>query len=139
MPRPPPRRNRRSMGNNRKKVLVVDDQAIIRRVVRAYLETVRGLEVSEAGNGLEAVKLLLASDFDLIITDMIMPEMTGLELLGYLRSDPKLAAVPVIMLTSQEDEPDRRKAAALGVKDYLIKPFNPLAIKAVVDRCFPKD
>jgi len=62
------------MENNRKKVLIVDDQAIIRRVVRAYLETVRGLEVSEAENGLEAVKLLLASDFDLIIADMIMPE-----------------------------------------------------------------
>lgn len=126
------------MENSKQRVLVVDDQAIIRRLLRAYLETVRQCEVAEAENGLEAVNLLLASRFDLLITDLMMPEMTGLELLYYVRNSPEVAALPVIMLTSQEDEPDRRKAVALGVNNYLVKPFNPLTMKEALERCLPR-
>lgn len=126
------------MENDKQRVLLVDDQAIIRRLLRTYLETVRRCEVTEAENGLEAVNMLLSSRFDLLITDLMMPEMTGLELLYYVRNSPEVAALPVIMLTSQEDEPDRRKAAALGVNSYLVKPFNPLTMKEAVERCLPR-
>jgi two-component system chemotaxis response regulator CheY len=117
-----------------RRALIVDDQASIRRVVRTYLEMVQKCEVCEAENGVDAIKQLLASRFDLIITDLVMPEMTGLELLGYVRRHDTLRQIPVIMLTSQGDETDRRKALALGVNDYLVKPFAPLSMKPVVEK-----
>jgi two-component system chemotaxis response regulator CheY len=122
------------MPRTSRKALVVDDQSSIRRIVRAYLETIQKCEVTEAENGVEAIKQLLASPVDLIITDLVMPEMTGLELLGYVRRHQALRAIPVIMLTSQGDETDRRKAFALGVNDYLVKPFTPQAMKPVLDK-----
>lgn len=117
-----------------RRTLIVDDQASIRRVVRAYLETVQKCEVAEAVSGVDAIRLLTRSSFDLIITDLVMPEMTGLELLGYVRRHAAFRQIPVIMLTSQGDETDRRKAIALGVNDYLVKPFAPLSMKAVVEK-----
>ena len=117
-----------------RRTLIVDDQASIRRVVRAYLETVQKCEVAEAVNGVDAIRQLMRSSFDLIITDLVMPEMTGLELLGYVRRHAAFRQIPVIMLTSQGDETDRRKAIALGVNDYLVKPFAPLSMKAVVEK-----
>lgn len=122
------------MARKSRKALVVDDQPNIRRVVRAYLETVQKCEVTEAENGVDAIKKLLESPVDLIITDLVMPEMTGLELLGYVRRHESFRHIPVIMLTSQGDETDRRKALALGVNDYLVKPFAPLSMKPVVEK-----
>lgn len=117
-----------------RRALVVDDQPSIRRVVRAYLETVQRCNVIEAVNGIDAIKQLLGNRFDLIITDLVMPEMTGLELLGYIRRHEQFRHIPVIMLTSQDDETDRRKAVALGVSDYLVKPFVPLSMKPLVEK-----
>src|SRR5689334_19686446 len=128
------RKGRPSMARKSRKALVVDDQPNIRRVVRAYLETVQKCEVTEAENGVDAIKKLLESPVDLIITDLVMPEMTGLELLGYVRRHESFRHIPVIMLTSQGDETDRRKALALGVNDYLVKPFAPLSMKPVVEK-----
>lgn len=122
------------MNKKKTKVLLVDDQTVVRGVLRAYMETILQCSVSEAANGLEAVKLLVSTDFDLIITDLVMPEMTGLELIGYLKKDPRLNRIPVIMLTSQEEEADRRKAAAFGVSEYLVKPFNPVSMRSVLAR-----
>lgn len=117
-----------------RRALIVDDQADIRRVVRVYLETVHKCEVVEAVNGIDAIKQLLDGRFDVIITDLVMPEMTGLELVGYVRRHDALRSIPIVMLTSQGDDTDRRKAAALGVNDYLIKPFAPLAMKPVIEK-----
>jgi two-component system chemotaxis response regulator CheY len=122
------------MPRKSRKTLVVDDQPNIRRVVRAYLETVQKCEVIEAENGVDAIKKLLEAPVDLIITDLVMPEMTGLELVGYLRRHESFRQIPIIMLTSQGDETDRRKALALGVNDYLVKPFAPLSMKPVVEK-----
>lgn len=122
------------MPRDSRRALVVDDQPNIRRVVRAYLETVHKCEVIEAGNGVEAIKQLLDATVDLIITDLVMPEMTGLELVGYVRRHESLRGVPIVMLTSQGDEMDRRKAIALGVNDYLLKPFAPLSMKPVIEK-----
>lgn len=119
---------------NSRRALVVDDQPSIRRVVRAYLETVQRCHVTEAVNGVDAIKHLLGHSFDLIITDLVMPEMTGLELLGYVRRHEQFRHIPVIMLTSQDDETDRRKALALGVSDYLVKPFAPMSMKPLVEK-----
>ena len=117
-----------------RRALIVDDQPNIRRVVRLYLETVHKCEVIEADNGVDAIKQLLEAAVDLIITDLVMPEMTGLELVGYVRRHHSLHAIPIVMLTSQGDEVDRRKALALGVNDYLIKPFAPLSMKPVIEK-----
>lgn len=116
------------------RVLVVDDQADIRRVLKAYLESVHGSQVTEAVNGLDALAKLSAAAFDLIITDLIMPEMNGLELVGSLRRNPRLMAIPVIVFTSQGEEKDRQKAAAFGVKDYVLKPFTPQTLRPVIEK-----
>ena len=119
---------------NSRKALIVDDQPSMRRVVRAYLETVQHCAVIEAVNGIDAIKHLLGHRVDLIITDLVMPEMTGLELLGYVRRHQQFRHIPVIMLTSQDDDTDRRKAMALGVSDYLVKPFAPSTMKPLVEK-----
>src|SRR5690348_10120427 len=99
----PTRKAGRSMPRSSRNVLIVDDQPSIRRVVRAYLETVQKCHVTEAENGVDAIKKLIDGSFDVIITDLVMPEMTGLELLGYVRRHDQFRHLPVIMLTSQGD------------------------------------
>lgn len=116
------------------KILVVDDQASIREIVRAYLETVHQCRVVEAVDGVDAVKKLLGETFDLVVTDLVMPGMNGLELVGYLRRDKAFKHLPVIMMTSQGEEKERRKAQALGVNDYLVKPFEPMSMDPLVQK-----
>ncbi|MBI4425942.1 MAG: response regulator [Elusimicrobia bacterium] len=118
-------------------VLIVDDQANVRGIVRAFLETVHGCAVVEATDGLDAVARLAAAEFDLVISDLVMPRMTGLELLGHIRRDRKRRALPVVLLTSQGDEKERRKAQALGVSAYLLKPFDPKALQPLLERLLP--
>lgn len=122
------------MTQKKHNILVVDDQPDIRRVVRAYLETALGCAVAEAGDGLEAVARLREADYDLVICDLVMPGMTGLELAGWIRRDQRLRRLPIVMLTSQGEERDRRRAAALGVDEYLVKPFDPLSLGPVLKR-----
>lgn len=120
------------------RVLVVEDALDLRRVVRAYLETALRCEVQEAADGIEALERLSSGTFDLVLSDLLMPRMTGLELLSVIRRNPSTAGLPVILLTAQEEESERSKALALGVNDYLLKPFSPQALRPVVERLLPR-
>ncbi|MCL5057552.1 MAG: response regulator transcription factor [Actinobacteria bacterium] len=115
-------------------LLVVDDEVKIRDLVRAYLEK-EGFAVDEAGSGLEALEKINGAEFDLIIMDLMMPGMDGLELCREIR---KKSDVPVIMLTARGDEIDRVLGLELGADDYIVKPFSPrelvARIKAVLRR-----
>ncbi len=117
-----------------KLILIVDDEARMRRFMQMNLD-LEGYRVIEAGNGLEAIDRVRENLPDLVLLDVMMPEMDGFEALRIIR---ETATVPVIMLTVRNDESDKVKGLELGADDYVTKPFSPreLAsrIKAVLRR-----
>jgi len=106
----------------RSRVLIVDDSMSVRRAVATLLED-HGYEVALARDGLEAVKSMDVSRPDVLLTDLEMPNMNGLELAAHVRSRPELAELPVIMITSRSMDKHRRQAMASGVNTYLTKPY----------------
>lgn len=115
-----------------KKVLVVDDEVFIRRMIEARLR-VAGVTVIEAENGVDAVKKTISERPDLIIMDVMMPKMDGFQACEAIRSNPEISGTPILMLTARGQQIDVEKAMALGILEYITKPFSPkeLADKVV--------
>ena len=111
------------------RILVVDDEERIINFLRTKLKA-SGHEVLTAGNGLEGLEQAQAQEPDLIVLDLLMPKMDGLEMLKELRS---FSAVPVIILTAKGADADRIKGLQLGADDYLPKPFNPDELVARIE------
>jgi len=103
-------------------VMVVDDSITVRRVTQRLLER-NGMRVLTARDGLDAVGLLQDNVPDIILLDIEMPRMDGYEVAAHVRNDPRLADVPIIMITSRVGEKHRARAIELGVNDYLGKPY----------------
>jgi two-component system chemotaxis response regulator CheY len=108
------------------KILVVEDSPSM----RAYLTTViegeaasSPLEIVEASSGFEALKTLPHHQFDAILTDINMPDINGLELVSFLKNHPVYKTIPVMVISTESSEEDRKRAAALGAEEYLVKPF----------------
>ena len=118
---------------SRKLVLVADDQEPIRTMLKMSLEFM-GYEVAVAENGKVLLALARERVPDLIITDVMMPEMTGYEALEELRKDEALKAVPVIVLTALEEASYQEKSASFGVVDHLVKPISLPVLKSKVKR-----
>lgn len=113
------------------RVLIVDDSPTIRRMVRASLALMsRPLDFVEAASGLEAIERLAVGAVDLIVLDLNMPDMHGLEVLDFLASHQKYRGVPVIVLTTRGDETSRKAALQGGASAYLTKPFQPGVLAA---------
>ncbi len=110
------------------RVLVVDDEPMVREVVARYLE-LDGVLVAEASNGAEAIEWLDANTADLIVLDVMLPEVDGLTILRRLRLT---SDVPVILLTARSNEVDRIAGLELGADDYIVKPFSPREVAARV-------
>ena len=115
-------------------ILVVDDEARIRSMIRKYAEF-EGHAVTEAGDGMEAVRLCRTQDFDMIIMDIMMPELDGFSACREIR---KSKQTPIIMLSARGEEYDKINGFELGVDDYVVKPFSPrelmLRVAAVMKR-----
>jgi two-component system, chemotaxis family, chemotaxis protein CheY len=105
------------------KFLVVDDFPTMRRMVRSVLTELGYGNVTEAEDGSSALPLLRDGNFDFLITDWNMPGMAGLDLLKAVRADPRLAKMPVLMLTAEAKRGQIVAAAQAGVNGYVIKPF----------------
>ena len=105
------------------KFLVVDDFSTMRRIVKNLLQELGYAKIEEADDGTTALPMLKAGDFDFLITDWNMPSMPGLELLKQVRADPKLAKLPVLMVTAEAKREQIVEAAQAGVSGYVIKPF----------------
>ncbi len=105
-------------------VLVVDDSPTMRRMVMTSLKPIGGVQFGEASSGLEAIERLALSHVDLMILDLNMPEMHGVEVLQFVRSHKTYRALPVVVLTTRGDETSRTEAMASGATDYLTKPFD---------------
>jgi two-component system chemotaxis response regulator CheY len=106
------------------KILTVDDSASIRLTTRVTL-TNAGYEVTEAVDGMDGISKLKAGQFDLVITDLNMPNMDGLTMIRELRQIPAHMGVPVIFLTTESDGDLRAQAKAAGATGWLTKPFDP--------------
>jgi CheY-like chemotaxis protein len=111
-----------AQGIRRSRVLVVDDSLSVRRAIASLLED-QGYDVALARDGLEAIKSLEAVRPDVLLTDLEMPNMNGLELTAHVRSRPELANLTVVMITSRSMDKHRRQAMSAGVNVYLTKPY----------------
>src|SRR3989449_7481239 len=110
-------------------VLVVEDEPDIRRLVVLHLER-DGFRCRTATNGPDALREAKTAVPDLVVLDLMLPELDGLEVCRRLRSDTSTAAVPIIMLTAQSDEVDRVVGLEVGADDYVGKPFSPKELVA---------
>jgi two-component system cell cycle response regulator len=110
-----------------RRVLVVDDERAIRELCRVNL-VLAGFEVLDASDGAEALELARTQPLDIILLDVLMPGMSGWEVLSELRADPATAPIPVVLLTALNGEDDQIRGWEGGVVEYLTKPFNPLAL-----------
>ncbi|HEV2702499.1 MAG TPA: chemotaxis response regulator CheY [Steroidobacteraceae bacterium] len=115
--------------NAEMKFLIVDDFATMRRMVKSVLNELGYSNVTEADDGSTALPLLRDGDFDFLITDWNMPGMPGLDLLKAVRAIPKLAKLPVLMLTAEAKRDQIVEAAQAGVNGYVIKPFTADVLK----------
>jgi two-component system, chemotaxis family, chemotaxis protein CheY len=114
----------------KKHVLVVDDSATMRRMVMVSLRELGSVQFEEAGNGLEAIERLTLSPIDLILLDMNMPDMHGMEVIQFVQGHAAYRAIPIVVLTTRGDEGSRSAALAAGAALYVTKPFDPRALAA---------
>ena len=116
-----------------KKILLVDDKATIGRVLKIYLGTEYDLEYFESP--LKALEWLNEGNVpDLIISDIHMPHMRGNEFLYYLKGNELFKHIPVVMLSSEESTTERINLLNAGAEDYILKPFNPMELKARIKK-----
>ncbi len=117
-----------------KNVLVVEDSKAIRSMIRVSLEEAGGFFAVEAGNGFEALKTLPTLRFDLIITDINMPDINGLELIGYVKSNPTYRDIPLIIVSTEKSEEDKKRGITLGAAGYVVKPFRKEELMSMVTK-----
>ena len=117
---------------SRYRCLVVEDSQVMRQLLVFALQRVRELEVTEADDGVDALRKIAAGRFDLVITDINMPIMDGLKLIKRIRSDESYAGVPIIVVTTEGSQEDRSRALALGANAYITKPIQGPQVVAKV-------
>jgi two-component system chemotaxis response regulator CheY len=113
-------------------ILVVDDSPTIRRMVRTALGSLGTATFIEAGSGLRAIEVLGMEPVRVVVLDLNMPDMHGLDVIRFLRSHDRYRALPVIVLTTRGDDSSRQAALDAGASAYLTKPFVPTALLASV-------
>ena len=117
-----------------KNVLIVEDSKAIRSLIRIALEEAGEFLTEEAGNGFEALKMLPTRKFDLIITDINMPDINGLELIGFVKANQAYKDIPLIIVSTEKTEQDRKRGMALGAAAYIVKPFRKEDLLAMVKK-----
>ena len=112
-----------------RKILIVDDSPTIRRMVTASLQSLHDLRFIEAGNGLDAIEMLARENPSLMVLDLNMPDMHGLEVLRFVRAQNQFRELPIIVLTTRFDAESRKAALDVGASRYLTKPFEPAVLR----------
>jgi two-component system, chemotaxis family, chemotaxis protein CheY len=112
------------------RILIADDSATIRKMVRASLQSLEGAEFLDAGTGLEAIEQLAVARVQLVVLDLNMPDMHGIEVLRFVRRHEHYRNLPVIVLTTRGDDSSRETAVEAGATTYMTKPFAPQALMA---------
>ena len=114
-------------------ILVVDDSKVMREMMIACLRGLEGFAFDQASSGLEAIEQLSLKSFDLLLLDLNMPDIGGIEVVEFVRSQDRLRHVPIIIVTTRGDDDSKAKALAVGATRYLTKPFAPDIIQSEVN------
>ncbi|MEK6581345.1 MAG: response regulator [Nitrospirota bacterium] len=115
-----------------KSILLVEDSATTRSLIRAVIEEIGDFDVVEAPTGFDALKLLPAQDFDLVLTDINMPDINGLELINFIKGNPRYNHIPLIIVTTERSEEDKKRGMALGATAYVTKPFKAPELQGII-------
>lgn len=115
-----------------KRVLVIEDSATMRSLIASTVEEIAGFTVIAVGNGFEALKALPQQPIDLIITDINMPDINGLEIVNFVKNHPSYRTIPLIIVSTEQSEEDIQKGLSLGASAYITKPFNPDELRKTV-------
>lgn len=107
-----------------KTIMIADDSSAMRTMLISAIELIDSYRIVEASSGFEALRLLPHEKVDLILTDINMPDINGLELISYLRNNPNYRDIPVIIISTEGSQKDIDRGKLLGANDYLIKPFD---------------
>lgn len=120
------------------RILIVEDSPAMRTYVRSALEGAPelgdDLEIAEASSGFDALRLLPRNAYDLVITDINMPDINGLELVRFVRQNAHLRRVALLIISTQSSERDKARVMALGADAFLAKPFTPESLRSAVAR-----
>jgi two-component system, chemotaxis family, chemotaxis protein CheY len=120
------------------KILVVDDFSTMRRIVKNLLKQIGFENIDEAEDGQHALSRLKNDKYEFVVSDWNMPNMTGIELLKNVRSDPELKALPFLMVTAEAEKEKVVEAIKAGVNNYIIKPFTAEILKEKMDKIFER-
>jgi two-component system, chemotaxis family, chemotaxis protein CheY len=122
------------------KTLVVDDFSTMRKIIKNVLKQINITDVTEAETGKQALGILQKGDtnFDLIVSDWIMPEMTGIEFLRACKADDTLRKIPFVMVTAEAQKDSVLEAIKAGVDNYIVKPFTPDKLQEVIQKAIAR-
>jgi two-component system chemotaxis response regulator CheY len=120
------------------KILVVDDFATMRRIIKNLLKQGKYINITEAEDGADALKVLKSEKVDFIISDWNMPNMTGLELLKAVRADSELSGLPFLMVTAESLKDNIVLAVKEGVSNYIVKPFTAEVLSEKIENIIAK-
>lgn len=120
------------------KILIVDDFATMRRIIKNLLRDLGFNNTQEADDGLTAIPMLNAGNYDFLVTDWNMPGMTGFDLLKHVRADPDLKDLPILMVTAESKREQIVAAAQAGVNGYIVKPFTAAVLKEKIEKIFER-
>jgi two-component system, chemotaxis family, chemotaxis protein CheY len=117
------------------KILVVEDSSIMRGYISSSLKvSFTDMESVEVNSGFEALKALPHHKFDIIITDINMPDINGLELISFIKKHPQYREIPIIIISTEKTSEDKKRGFALGVTEYISKPFSPEQLSAAIKK-----
>jgi two-component system chemotaxis response regulator CheY len=122
-----------------RRILVTEDSSTMRSLLVSTIESCGDYEVVEAASGFEALRLLPREKVDLIITDINMPDINGLELIGFVKSNPAYRDIPLIIVSTEKTEEDKRRGMALGAMGYVVKPFRKEDLLVLVKKAVGGD
>ena len=117
-----------------KTILIVEDSATTRALIRAVIEELGDFETVEASSGFEALKMMPLQEYDLIITDINMPDINGLELINFVRNNPRYNHLPIIIVSTEKSEEDKKRGIALGATAYITKPFKSFELQEIIKK-----
>jgi two-component system chemotaxis response regulator CheY len=120
--------------NTAMRALVVEDSPAMRQLIAYALKRIKGLEVAEAEDGVDALKVLSQERFDILVTDINMPMMDGLKLVSLVRQDERHQHIPIVIITTEGAHADRQRALTLGANAYITKPIQAAQVVDCVKR-----
>lgn len=116
------------------KILITEDSPTMRSLIVSTIQAMGDYDIIEAANGFEALRELPRNQVDLVITDINMPDINGLELVSFIKTNDQYKQTPLFIISTESSERDRDKGMKLGADAYLVKPFSPQELQKLIKR-----